>query len=175
MNLTKELSKEEIIKKNEEKKNDLYLICKYRAVIMGFATLLVLFFHTGMPVFDNLPVLYSIEKFIKITGYYGVDIFIFLSGIGVTYSIEKNNIREFYYKRVKRVLIPFIITAIAIAIYEKWTIATFIRRVLFYDFFTKNIYCILWFIPAIVTMYIIFPLYYKLFKRSRNKIFFTAR
>ena len=173
MNLTKELKKEDIVKIKEKSKNDLYLISKYRTVIMGFASLLVLFFHTGMPVFVNIPMLYNIEKFIKITGYYGVDIFIFLSGIGVTYSIEKNNMREFYYKRVKRILIPFFITTIALAIYEKWTILTFIRRVSFYDFFTKNIYSVLWFIPAIVTMYIIFPLYYKLFKHSKNKFSLT--
>ena len=142
MNLTKELKKEDIVKIKEKSKNDLYLISKYRTVIMGFASLLVLFFHTGMPVFVNIPMLYNIEKFIKITGYYGVDIFIFLSGIGVTYSIEKNNMREFYYKRVKRILIPFFITTIALAIYEKWTILTFIRRVSFYDFFTKNIYSV---------------------------------
>lgn len=37
-----------------------------------------------------------------------------------------------------------------------------------------HLYTFLWFIPAIITLYAIFPLYYKVFLKSENKLLFTS-
>lgn len=159
---------------NIKNKNEMQLLSKYRIQIMGFAALWILFFHVWRPIFWEHNFLFQIEKFIKIIGYYGVDIFFFLSGIGLTYSIKNNNIWKFYYKRIKRVMLPFLIVAIILKIYNNWSVVEFIKRVSFYYFYTKSIYRLLWFIPAIVTLYAIFPLYYKVFQKVSHKTIFTS-
>ena len=76
---------------------------KYRAEIMGFATLLVMMSHVTN-LFNEMP-----RKIYLITyrGNIGVDIFLFLSGIGMIYSLTKNyKIKEFYKKRIVRILLP---------------------------------------------------------------------
>lgn len=60
------------------------------------------FFHSGLSI--DGPIL----KFIKDCGYGGVDIFLFLSGMGLYYSVSKNSVEVFYKRRVER-LLPFII------------------------------------------------------------------
>ena len=41
-------------------------------------------------------------------------------------------------------------------------------------FYTETIYQLLWFVPAILTLYLLFPLYYNFFKKASNKVEFTA-
>ena len=41
-----------------------------------------------------------------------------------------------------------------------------------YNFYKVNIYSFLWFIPAIMTFYLIFPFYYRVFEKSKNKLMF---
>ena len=157
-----------------DKLNEVEQLNKYRVPLMGFAALWILIFHAWLPVFDGYVLLFKIEKYVKIIGYYGVDIFFLLSGIGLTYSIKKGNTWKFYYKRIKRILVPFLITAIALKIYNNWSSIEFIKRVTFYSFYTESIYRLLWFVPAIATLYIVFPIYYKLFKKISRKTLFTV-
>lgn len=82
--------------------NGFELLSKYRTVIMGFAALWILYFHSYALIFKSIPILGEIEEFIRKIGFCGVDIFFFLSGIGLTFSIKKYSIKEFYYKRIKR-------------------------------------------------------------------------
>lgn len=153
----------------------LALISKYRGAIMGFAALLIIFFHEWIRIFDNSEIiaLYNIEDFIKRTGFCGVDIFLFLSGIGLTFSIKKSNIIGFYYNRLKRIAFPFLAVAILRCCLEKWEITDLLKNISGYNFYTLSIYSFLWFVPAIITLYILFPLYYAVFKKSSNKIIFT--
>lgn len=151
------------------------LLSKYRKALMGFAALWILLFHEWMPVFDDYRFLSLGERFIKRIGFCGVDIFLFLSGIGMVYSLEHSgSLSSFYLKRIKRVLFPFIISAIFIGRWEHWPFSTFIKNIFGISFYTENIYSFLWFVPAIVTLYLIFPFYYRLFKKSSNQILFTV-
>ena len=154
--------------------NEMQLLSKYRTQIMGFAALWILIFHVWRPIWYGHKFLFQLEKFIKIIGYYGVDIFFFLSGIGLTYSINKTNTCKFYYKRIKRIILPFLIIASILKIFNNWTMLEFIKRITFYSFYTESIYRLLWFIPAIVTLYTFFPLYYKVFKKILHKTIFTT-
>ena len=58
---------------------------KYRKIWMGFAILWIVFFHFGYKLPDPFSVIQS-------SGYSGVDIFFFASGIGcyLSYSRDKN-------------------------------------------------------------------------------------
>ena len=161
---------------NEPDKNDydiLHLLCKWRAPLMGFAALLILFFHTGKLIVDSSTFIGKIELFIKRSSFVGVDIFLLLSGIGLTFSIAKNNIKIFYLKRIKRILVPTLIIAVINAIWGHWSIIEFFKKIFLYDFFMVSVYSFLWFIPLITIFYLFFPLYYKFFSKAKDKIFFT--
>jgi len=77
-------------------------ILKYRSHLMGVAIIWVILFHIQIAV----PAAWLV--FLGKFGYGGVDIFFFLSGIGVFYSLKKNSIEEFYEHRLKRIYPSYI-------------------------------------------------------------------
>lgn len=99
-------------------KNSIYsLISKYRYVLMGIAALWILFYHEWQLITPDIDSIRRIECYIKGIGYVGVDIFLFLSGIGLPNSYKKSkSIGDFYLKRMKRILLPFLFMSIVIAI-----------------------------------------------------------
>lgn len=165
--------------KHNTSKNGFLLLSKYRTAIMDFAALWILFFHVWEPLIPYTfnPVLYIfvyLEHFNKRFGFAGVDIFLLLSGAGLTYAIKKESVPVFYAKRMRRVLPPYLLLAVIRAIFEKWSILDFIRNVSGYNFYTVHIFSFLWFVPAIITFYLFFPLYFKLFSKAKNKLLFTC-
>ena len=155
-------------------KNGLQLINKYRSAIMGVAALWILIFHEWQPIAEDVWSIYVVEKAIKRLGFGGVDIFFFLSGIGLVYAIKKYDVKTFYKRRIVNIYIPFLITAIAMAFLQEWEVLEFFKNVLFINFYTETIYCFLWFMPAIFTFYLLFPWYYRIFEKTVNKVQFTA-
>lgn len=160
----------------------LSLVGKYRKCIMGFAALYILLFHEHTYIFSPGNVFYDIENGIKTTGFMGTDIFFLLSGLGLTYSIRKSNLINFYYKRFRRIIFPFVCMGIIKLLFSQlpidknpaWTFEDFIGNVTGFNFFTKNICSFLWFVPAICIFYLLFPLYNKLIGKAADKITFTS-
>jgi len=75
-------------------------LAKYRQQLMGFAMSWIICYHFGLGAF-HLPLINFVGK----TGYGGVDLFLFLSGLGIYFSLSKDeNKRRFYLKRVLRIL-----------------------------------------------------------------------
>lgn len=156
-------------------RNDFLLINRYRTALMGFAALWILMFHEWVPVFAGYGRLGAAEEFVKRIGFCGVDIFLFLSGIGMTYSIKKSkSLQAFYYKRLKRILFPFVAAAVIRACLEHWPMGTFWKCISGVSFYTEDIYLFLWFVPAILTFYLLFPLYYRFFEKASDKIIFSG-
>lgn len=170
MKKTKESSKKIESGIKEERAHGLDLISKYRGAVMGFAALWILFFHEWIPITGESFAVASVplEAFFKRIGFCGVDIFLFLSGIGLTYSIGKSGVFSFYYRRIKRIILPFLTMAILRCILEKWPFVEFLKNISGINFYTKSIYSFLWFVPAILTLYLAFPWYYKLFSKSKK-------
>ncbi len=161
-------------KTNSPTKNGFELLTKYRGAIMGMAALWILFFHEWQILATGGGKIAEIEMFIKRIGFCGVDIFLFLSGIGLVFAIGKGNILSFYYRRLKRVYLPFLIVAIIRFITEKWQPDFFRNNILCINFYKTNMYSFLWFVPAILTFYLLFPLYYKIFDKAKDKTLFTG-
>lgn len=156
-------------------KNVFLLLSKYRGAIMGFAALWILFFHEWILLSEQSSTgAFNVEQFIKIIGFCGVDIFLMLSGLGLTFSIKKSSLPVFYLKRLKRIILPFLFMGILRCVLEKWPMEQFWKNILCINFYTETIYSFLWFVPAIITLYLVFPLYYWLFSKSSNKLVFTA-
>lgn len=175
---TNSKTKKETVKTEEitadKSKFGLELISKYRGAIMGISALWILFFHLWQKQFTESGKLNDIETYVQRIGFCGVDIFLFLSGIGLVFAIGKSNLLSFYYRRLKRVFLPFFIVGLIRFITEKWSPDIFWKNVLCINFYKSNMYSFLWFVPAIITLYLLFPLYYKLFSKSSNKLVFTA-
>lgn len=154
------------------------LLARYRSAAMGFAALWILFFHEGAVRFYSYEVfgkLYVLENFIKRTGFCGVDIFLFLSGIGLVHAMNRSpKLPAFYYRRLRRILVPYIVMGLLWGRWRGWTAMDLFKRFTCISFYTESIYAILWFIPMILTFYLIFPLYYKLLSRAASPTVFTG-
>ena len=89
------------------------LISKYRNVLMGWATLFIILGHTifyGSNYVYYGPILHQIIRY----GCIGVDMFLFLSGFGLVYSIKKHPVAVFYKNRISRLLPSLIMLALFI-------------------------------------------------------------
>ncbi len=160
---------------NEEtRSNPLLLISRYRGAIMGFAALWIFFFHEWQPLLTGVPVLSFLEGFLKRIGFCGVDLFLLLSGIGMTFALEKTSTWRFYYNRFKRLLVPFLVVALIRCFLDGWSFVTFLKNITGISFYTRSMYSFLWFVTAIATFYLLVPLYYRVFKGASNKALFTT-
>jgi peptidoglycan/LPS O-acetylase OafA/YrhL len=138
--------------------NYLQLLTKYRTELMGFAIIWFFLYHFGS--FINI---YIINEFCGI-GYGGVDIFIFLSGFGLFFSMSKTSISQFYKKRFWRIFPAyFVVVALSFLLQQKFDITKFLITISTLGFWIPwrgNIYYE-WYIPSIVLLYLLFPYYYK--------------
>lgn len=152
------------------------LINKYREQIMGISALWIVVYHTWYRMFapETSPkLLYYMELAITKLGYFGVDIFFLLSGIGLSYSIVKHSTKQFLLRRFRRLAYPVLIAAAGQAILEGWSFPEYLFRASGIGLFIGKNY-FLWFISAITATYLLFPLYWRFFSRSRSKLRFTA-
>lgn len=152
-------------------------ISKYRIELFGIAILSVFYFHFGtlhVAYYENgSGLLYDITKMFRV--YFsstGVDIFAFLSGMGLYYSFSANDdIKRYYSRRFKRILIPYAIVGSIFWIQHDILFVhagfeRFVKDFTYVTFFTEGINN-LWFIFFIGCMYLIFPAVYKLTFRSK--------
>ena len=137
---------------------DLGVISARRPGLFGAAILWIMLFHS------SLEIAWEPLHLIKATGYAGVDVFLFLSGIGLFYSMEKDpSPVRFYKKRAVRVLLPYLLVAV---VWEcaRWvtgacTGAEAAENVLLISYWRRG-YPAYWFIAAIVVFYLIYPALY---------------
>lgn len=153
------------------------LLSKYRSELFGFAIISIIIFHY----FEDLNatnisgILKVFTKgYIWLIGSIGVEIFIFLSGLGLYYSLRKQfNISRYIYNRVERTIIPYLIYGgffwiVVDIILSKRYIKNFL-----YDYSLLSFWIDgnkhLWFVAFIIVIYIIFPYIYVLFVRQNSK------
>lgn len=133
-----------------------------RTLFMGFAILLVLFFHAFCTIYNPLGN--------ANIGYVGVDIFLFLSGFGLTYSYKKNNLSSFYKHRLIR-LYPLYLICVCVIYFinDKWNLIDLFYNLLTIGFYIDNgINRFDWYVESLFTLYILFPLF---FIYSKLKLF----
>lgn len=149
-----------------------------RNAIYGACAIWIMLFHTfrriGMP---YIPVLTNIVGI----GNMAVDVFFFFSGLCLSLSAEKHDYqregwREYYKRRLKRVLVPYLIICIP---YYLWA-AIFENRggivkkvVLFFANLSSASFWLrgtqtTWYVFAILLFYILFPVIYGFVKRNHE-------
>ena len=145
----------EIYRTELNAENILYSINFNRSFLMGVAISCVLIYHAFCWVYN------PIGRFN--IGYFGVDIFLFLSGMGLCSSYEKNTLSRFYRNRFIRIF-PLYIFSVCIAYLiciKEWSFILFIENLTTLSFYINNgINRFDWYINALVALYFFFPVFY---------------
>ena len=80
----------------------------YRSAFMGIAMMAVVLYHYQVW-YNEFSV--RLIKFLVGRGYVGVDIFLFFSAVGLSFSLKKNGWKIFYKHRVLRILPLYLLLA----------------------------------------------------------------
>lgn len=130
---------------------------EYRSVLMGVAIIFIMASH-------------SLGRF-ALYGNIGVEWFLIVSAVGQYFSLKKNNnIRDYFEKRLWRLLPAYLLVAIPFFIIKyPFSIRDFIIRIsgLNLIFFWERTF---WFVSLIFICYIISPLYYKIVNKNKRSI-----
>ena len=154
------------MKKIKQKFNsiNLNILSRERDILMGIGILWIVFFHMGIRIPENLQIL----LFVKKMGNIGVDMFLFLSGIGLYYSYSKlsdinNSWKEFYKRRFWR-----IVPATMICLIPWFTYLNFLKPVSFARYLMDISSLSFWwdgnnrgwYIAMIIITYLLYPFLY---------------
>lgn len=136
-------------------------ISTYRSELMGWSILWIMMLHFT---FNQIAPLGFVAQY----GFAGVDIFLFVSGFGLFFSLDNNNdIGLFYKKRFLRIFPTYyIIGAITNILLTHDSFLTFLFRYSTIGFWIGKEYAE-WFIPSIVILYLFAPLVKMLIDKKR--------
>lgn len=148
-----------------------------RKLYMGISILWIICYHfylVTQSFFDEN--LYFLKLLFR-NGYVGVDVFFILSSYGLCCSLERSSIRK-YYKKIFFRIIPIYVIFLVVCKF-----LLHIDKGFFYDSFLQMSSLSIfntqftkpvsmggeWFVPAIINLYIVFPIIYKVIKLILNK------
>ena len=139
-------------------------ISRFRAQQMGVAMLIIILFHVGLPRFDPF---FGLRRM----GNIGVDIFLFLSGVGLWFSWMKTpSFRHFLMRRYLRVYPAWLLIACLYYIprfhggdWFAW-LDLVLDITINWDFWLHD-ELTFWYIPATMMLYLFAPAYMELIRR----------
>ena len=157
---------------------DLCAVSSARPHLLGLATLWIVLFHSWNLDLFQIPFLSRIHMLgllnrLKETGNCGVDIFLFLSGLGLVYSWEKlsksssHPLRDFYRKRLRRIMPPvLLVSLIYYGLIGTENLADWMGKIFLYGHFSAVLdggqY---WYFALLLVLYLLFPLIHRLISR----------
>lgn len=152
----------------------LSFISKYRTHLMGVAMIWIMWFHS--PFYGQSDRFHFIHNI----GFFGVDMFLLVSGLGLYFSMRKSkSIGEFYKKRALRILPAYLIVVCFFYLFCRTEVSmgNVVLSALGINYFrgtTTNIREYFdWFLPTLAVFYLLTPLYDKLFQKAKSKWKFT--
>lgn len=156
--------------------NDWSLLSTYRNEIFGLSIVGIIILHY-VQILYNMRVGGSIGTLVKwyyyLIGSTGVEIFLFLSGMGLCFSMNKDsNVFRFYSRRFKRLLLPYAIWGGLFWIIKDMVFFKMGFGRVLYDFFFISFWregtSSLWFVAFIILAYLLYPIIHWCF-RKENK------
>lgn len=138
-------------------------ISRFRAEQMGAAMLFVILFHVAL---DRGDPFYGLRR----CGNVGVDIFLFLSGVGLWFSwVKTPDVLRFYRRRLLRIVPTWIVVATAFYLPDYFGARRFSHSIvdligditINWDFWLHD-ELTFWYVPAIMALYLVAPWYMRL-------------
>lgn len=74
------------------------LISKYRMPVMGISMVSIMLYHENW-IADGI-----FFEWVRMLGYIGVEVFLFISGFGIAHSLAKNSLGRYYKNRIIRLM-----------------------------------------------------------------------
>lgn len=132
-------------------------ISNARGLILCTATLMILVFHSSYQI-DQ-----SALAFLVSSGYMGVDLFLFVSGIGLYYSLSNNpDVKAFYIRRAVRIIPAlFIVSFVWNIFHYPGNIKAFLENLFLVSFYMRGDRTF-WYFALIIPLYAVYPLIHKL-------------
>lgn len=148
------------------------IISKHRSKLMGVAALWIYMFHIlPAPAFWEAHGLGKAWWYIRNAGFCGVDMFLFVSGLGLAYHLHRHPVRDwksylkFLKQRFSKIYMTFLPFTVIYALLDGWGIGMFLKRLVCLDQFSWNLYNFCWYVCCILLMYLLTPVLYGLLKR----------
>lgn len=123
---------------------------------MALAAIFIAVYHLWIPVFTAGGLPGQVEHFIVTISYIGVDLFFFLSAYTLTFS-DITSRRKFIFRHLGKVFPLFFMFCVAALSMGKLSRARFFATAVFWDFLKNGGSSFLWFVPALMMMYFVFP------------------
>ena len=139
-------------------------ISRFRGALMGIAMLIIILFHVDLARSDMF---FGLRRM----GNLGVDMFLFLSGIGLWFSWMKTpRYKHFYVRRLIRIYPAWLIIACLyyiprIHVHDAASLLHLLGEIGFNIDFWLHDELAFWYIPAIMMLYIFAPPYMQLIRR----------
>lgn len=152
-------------------------IKSFRTPLMGVAIIAVMTVHLLQfchPLKGFLSFLYEIPNMIFTDG------FLFLSGFGLYFSyVNSKSLKEFYLKRVKRLLVPYMLIAAPLLLFPTYTqygmnMWAYLGRLTTLGYWVEGNFCSMWYIAVSIVLYICYPWLHSLLKDSGVKTLFIV-
>lgn len=158
-----------------EQKWNWNILSRNRSETYGITIIWIMFLHGA--IMDKVQVPQKVEWLwvILIHGNVGVDIFLFLSGIGLYYSFVKNqDLSVFLYKRLMRILLPYLLIATPyfgyVDLIQRGRMKSFFMDMTLQSFWFNGSHLI-WYVNMILLCYLLYPyLYAVFFGKKKNTV-----
>ncbi len=155
------------------RKSPYRLLSDHRTSLMGLATLWVMYNHAMLMglVAEREPF-----RFLQLAAHISVDIFFLLSGFGIYHSLEKNSIRDYFLKRLGRLMpvwCSFLLIHIIVdgsVFHLTFSLKEIIGFLSFQGFAARLGNQGNWYVYTIFLYYLIAPIPYSFFKESRHRL-----
>ncbi len=142
----------------------------HRPYFMGVSIIAIFLYHiwSFTKSGDNIELNFISNFFLH--GEFGVDIFFFLSTYGLSYSVNKNSLKQFYFNRFVRiapVYVVFLIVCISAFLFAdlKTALLYILSSLSGYASLKDCSYQVEWYTPSLILVYVLFPLVNQLSKR----------
>jgi peptidoglycan/LPS O-acetylase OafA/YrhL len=155
-----------------KKLGSMNVISRNRTALMGFSALWIMLYHS--PIHFGLSLGAQILKCVRGFGFFGADIFIFLSGFGLmtSWMHSRMSLRQFFEGRMLRILpsywLFFLVNDVILEVFNEPLDLSYILGSIFciYWFFTDFGF---WFISTLLFCYGLFPFSVRYFLNSEKK------
>lgn len=156
------------------------IFSRYRDILFGLSTLLIIVFHAAEDIVVNqLAPNFAINMLAKLymtaVGSIGVEIFLFLSGMGIYYSLSKNSDRtSFYARRMLRIIFPYVGIGFLYWFIRDVLILklSFLRTLYDFSFLSFWIEGVdnLWYIGFIIPLYLLSPFLHRFTENAHRNM-----